>query len=106
MINYAVKGHIKNKFHLYYQAKCKQCGYLHWYRKYLKPDDRFDGRKMKHMCSMELADTTIGTDTGEQLDMDGRLHTVVIPGKCEVKQGDLFQYGEDKNKREEISSNE
>jgi len=44
----------------------------------------------------DITDTTIGTDTGQQLDMDGRLHTVVIKGKAEVKQGDLFQYGEDK----------
>jgi len=50
----------------------------------------------------DLTDTTIGTDTGEQLDMDGRLHTVVIPGKCEVKQGDLFQYGKDKKNMEVI----
>ena len=44
----------------------------------------------------DITDPTVGTDTGEQLDMFGRLHAVVIPGKCEVKQGDLFQYGKDK----------
>lgn len=44
---------------------------------------------------LDITDPTVGTDRGEQLDMFGNLHTVIIKGKCEVKQGDLFQYGKD-----------
>ncbi len=44
---------------------------------------------------LDITDPKTGTDTGTQVDMFGKEHEVVIPGKAEVKQGDLFQYGID-----------
>jgi len=49
MKNYAVASP-QRQFHWFYRTLCGECGNLHYYRKYGKPEDRFDGRKMKHLC--------------------------------------------------------
>jgi hypothetical protein len=52
---YPVSGHIKSHFYCFHVVACSECGYPHYYPKYGRIQDRFDGRKFKYVCHKQEA---------------------------------------------------